>query len=180
MQFLNILTKHVLVIILFTGSLVVSDNKDYVADTPITVPAITLSAKDMKCLVENVYQEAASESAEGKIAVALVTINRMLHMKYPGTICAVVYQPGQFTWTFTNKIGVDKRVYEETRRLVEYTVYMYDNIEPEMTNGAIFYHANYVSPSWKNKLQKVTTIGRHVFYKEKNHPQLNRLNRSLS
>jgi hypothetical protein len=35
------------------------------------------------------------------------------------------------------------------------------------TQGALFYHADYVNPNWKN-LQKVAQIGRHIFYEERN------------
>jgi spore germination cell wall hydrolase CwlJ-like protein len=31
------------------------------------------------------------------------------------------------------------------------------------TNGSLFYHADYVSPNWRN-LEKVTKIGAHIFY----------------
>jgi spore germination cell wall hydrolase CwlJ-like protein len=31
------------------------------------------------------------------------------------------------------------------------------------SRGSLFYHADYVSPNWRG-LQKVTVIGRHIFY----------------
>ena len=33
------------------------------------------------------------------------------------------------------------------------------------TKGADHYHADYVNPYWSKKLQKTSTIGRHIFYK---------------
>jgi spore germination cell wall hydrolase CwlJ-like protein len=41
-----------------------------------------------------------------------------------------------------------------------------DNME-DPTMGALFYHADYVNPNWKN-LKPVTKIGRHIFYEERN------------
>jgi spore germination cell wall hydrolase CwlJ-like protein len=35
--------------------------------------------------------------------------------------------------------------------------------QDDVTYGATFYHADYVNPGWK--LQKVTKIGRHIFYR---------------
>jgi spore germination cell wall hydrolase CwlJ-like protein len=34
---------------------------------------------------------------------------------------------------------------------------------PDVTNGATYYHADYVRPGWK--LPVSTKIGRHIFYK---------------
>jgi hypothetical protein len=31
-----------------------------------------------------------------------------------------------------------------------------------------FYHANYVSPSWVSAMNKIDSIGRHIFYKKRN------------
>ena len=31
-----------------------------------------------------------------------------------------------------------------------------------------FYHANYVSPRWARRMNKIDKIGRHIFYKKRN------------
>ena len=31
-----------------------------------------------------------------------------------------------------------------------------------------FYHADYVSPQWKSAMNRIDTIGRHIFYKKRN------------
>ena len=48
--------------------------------------------KQLLCMAKNIYYEAASESYEGKLAVAQVTMNRVNSPLYPKTICEVVYQ----------------------------------------------------------------------------------------
>jgi spore germination cell wall hydrolase CwlJ-like protein len=35
------------------------------------------------------------------------------------------------------------------------------------SNGALFYHADYVDPKWKNMI-RTNVIGRHIFYNRKN------------
>ena len=35
----------------------------------------------------------------------------------------------------------------------------------DITDGALFYHADYVTPSWAKIKQKTTEIGDHIFYK---------------
>ena len=46
--------------------------------------------------------------------------------------------------------------------------FVYANVDKikDPTDGAIFYHADYVNPRWKNVEHK-TTIGRHIFYVKK-------------
>ena len=36
----------------------------------------------------------------------------------------------------------------------------------DVTNGATYYHADYVNPGW-TRLKKEKQIGRHIFYKSK-------------
>jgi spore germination cell wall hydrolase CwlJ-like protein len=45
-------------------------------------------------------------------------------------------------------------------------LHVYANYEmiDDITNGALYYHADYVNPGWK--LKKTKVIGRHIFYKE--------------
>ena len=59
----------------------------------------TVDPKQHNCLALNIYHEARGERVEGQIAVAHVTMNRVNHEKWPSTICEVVYQPKQFSWT---------------------------------------------------------------------------------
>ena len=54
---------------------------------------------EVGCLALNIYHEARDESHDGQVAVAAVTLNRMQSASYPDTICGVVWQPHQFSWT---------------------------------------------------------------------------------
>jgi len=76
--------------------------------------------KQVDCLAKNIYHEAASESYEGKLAVAQVTMNRVNSGKFPSDICSVVYQKTtdqnlktvcQFSWTCMVKELVTKDKY---------------------------------------------------------------------
>lgn len=130
--------------------------------------------KQVTCLAENIYFEAAHEPKEGKMAVAFVTINRVLTGKYADTICDVVHQKTegtcQFSW-FCDRTFTDRRLtikgtplYNEIRELATNVVVNYERMT-DVTSGATFYHADYVRPGWK--LDKVDQIGRHIFYKRK-------------
>ncbi|HIE75488.1 MAG TPA: cell wall hydrolase, partial [Gammaproteobacteria bacterium] len=54
---------------------------------------------EVGCLALNIYHEARGESHDGQVAVAAVTLNRMQSASYPDTVCGVVWQPHQFSWT---------------------------------------------------------------------------------
>jgi spore germination cell wall hydrolase CwlJ-like protein len=132
------------------------------------------SRKEIDCLADNIYHEAGYESEAGKVAVALVTLNRVNDPRYPQNICSVVKQKTknsesgktvcQFSWYCMNVINRrGSFVYEEARQVAMHVYSNYEKIH-DITKGALFYHADYVNPRWK--LQKTVVIGRHIFYKE--------------
>ncbi|WP_099466485.1 cell wall hydrolase [Konateibacter massiliensis] len=55
------------------------------------------SAGDLAMLAAIIQCEAGGESAEGKLAVGSVVMNRVNSAGYPNTIVGVIYQSGQFT-----------------------------------------------------------------------------------
>lgn len=126
--------------------------------------------RQVDCLAENIYFEAGHEPQNGKVAVALVTLNRVQDPRYPKDICSVVKQKVnstcQFSWMCEgHKVIRNNFVYHQAR---DVALYVYANYEKmhDITHGAKFYHADYVNPKWK--LEKTTVIGRHIFYKERN------------
>ena len=124
--------------------------------------------KELHCLAENIYYEAGSESFEGKLAVAQVTLNRVNSGQFANSICNVVYQKTgetyQFSWVGMHKYAKDRYRWEESQIVAKKAM-----TEPVahallLKQNALYYHANYVNPKWK--LQKVTQIGNHIFYKK--------------
>ena len=124
--------------------------------------------QETQCMAENVYYEAASESFEGKLAVAQVTLNRVKSGNYPKSVCDVVKQKDkntcQFTWVCEKHTSEkDKYRWEESQlvaRKAMTEVSVHDTLHK---NKAIYYHADYVNPGW-NKT-RVAKIGRHIFYR---------------
>lgn len=126
------------------------------------------SQREVDCLALNIYREAGIEETKGMLAVALVTMNRLKTNGFPDTVCKVVKQKTQkvcqFSWVCMNRLPrIDEKIYNYTRYLATQIYLNHDLIE-DVTEGALFYHADYVSPKWK-KLQMTTKIGRHIFYK---------------
>lgn len=121
------------------------------------------------CLADNIYHEAGYEPDDGKVAVALVTLNRLQDPRFPKDICGVVKQKTrstcQFSWFCEHKItNRTKDVYAQARDIAVHVYVNYEKLQ-DITGGALYYHADYVNPRWK--LEKTTTIGRHIFYKER-------------
>jgi hypothetical protein len=63
-----------------------------------------ISGTELACLEKNIYNEARGEIDEGQLAVAFVTLARAQSKGFPSTICGVVYQNKQFSWTFDRSI----------------------------------------------------------------------------
>jgi len=132
--------------------------------------------KQITCLADNIFFEAAYEPDKGKKAVAFVTLNRMYSGYYPDTICEVVKQKTthvcQFSWycedrpkrlSYTKQLtDRQQMVYNDIMKIALH-VYMNYEILPDPTKGALFYHADYVDPKWKNMI-RTAVIGRHIFY----------------
>jgi spore germination cell wall hydrolase CwlJ-like protein len=69
------------------------DRLDNLVDAIMTpIVDITITSKDIDCLARNIYYEAGGEPEEGKVAVAMVTINRVRDGRFGKTICSVVDQ----------------------------------------------------------------------------------------
>lgn len=124
--------------------------------------------KEVRCLAENIYFESASEPDLGKIAVAFVTLNRTRNKDFPSSVCDVVTQKTkstcQFSWfcLLENKTPRNSETYAKILDMASFVYINYDKMK-DPTFGALYYHADYVNPKWKN-LNHSTTIGRHIFY----------------
>ncbi len=124
------------------------------------------------CLAEAVYFEARGEDLAGQAAVAEVILNRVASKKFPNTVCKVINQGSQrkFKCQFSymcdgksEKID-DRNSYE---RIVKLSWIMIMGSARVLTNGATYYHALAVSPTWAKSMEKTNIIGRHIFYRPK-------------
>ena len=127
---------------------------------------MSLSAAVM-CLAMNIYHEARSEPFEGKLAVAHVTMNRVKSPKFPNDVCSVVWQDSQFSWTNDGKSDKMKEKKHRREALLIASLFLQKHAwnKNDLTQGATFYHANYVEPFWSKKFEVTTIIGNHIFYK---------------
>ena len=122
--------------------------------------------EDKQCLAKNIYFEAATESALGKVAVGLVVMNRVKDDRYPSNVCDVVNQRSQFSWVNDSRSNVpprNNRAWKESLRLSEEI--LKGNAKFIGFDQVTHYHANYVNPGWSKKLRQVAKIDQHIFYR---------------
>ena len=121
--------------------------------------------EEMRCLASAVYNEARGEPIEGQLAVAQVVLNRAADTRWPDTICGVVYQRYQFSFTFDGKPDFPSPTASTWRRAEAVAIIAATENWDDLTENAVYYHATYVSPNWRTAFKRTANIGRHIFYR---------------
>ena len=144
-------------------------------------------------LALNMYHEARNQGTAGLFAVSAVVLNRVNDSRFPNSVCEVIEQGPireswktrqhkdllaserkyypiknkcQFSWYCDGKsdIPFNKKKYQELLDLSK--AIMYNEISfVDITDGALFYHADYVTPEWAETKQKTVEIQDHIFYR---------------
>lgn len=132
----------------------------------------------LTCLALNVYFEAQNQSTAGKLAVSHVVLNRVNSPRYPNDVCGVVQESimysgtqrpirnqCQFSWYCDGKSDQPKNM-RAWSNAMSVAISVLDGM-PDITDGAVNYHATSVYPSWAYSKVKTTQIDDHIFYREK-------------
>jgi spore germination cell wall hydrolase CwlJ-like protein len=126
--------------------------------------------RGIECVALNISFEARFEPEEGRRAVAHVVLNRAADRRWADTPCRVVAEGHpeagplcQFSWYCDALPNTPARneSWHAARRLAG-RVYWGRSHDP--TDGALWYHADYVNPKWRYGLRRGRQIGRHIFY----------------
>ena len=135
---------------------------------------------DRVCLAQNIYFEAANQPLAGRIAVANVVLNRVEDGQFPNSICGVIYQAKerenwkgemvpilnkcQFSWYCDGKSDepTDSKTWMKAIRLADRIL---DGTYTDITENALWYHADHVDPYWNDYLEQTVEINNHIFYK---------------
>jgi spore germination cell wall hydrolase CwlJ-like protein len=132
------------------------------------LPKHVYNKDQLYCLAQNIYFESRGESYEGQAAVAWVTLNRMMNDQFPSTICKVVWQRKQFSWTHDGRSDTprDDQSWERAQVIALDVV---DNYDPDFdpTVGSTYFHERSISPGWSKKFERVGRIDNHVFYADR-------------
>ena len=126
-----------------------------------TLPSALSS--ELECLASAIYFEAKSETLAGQLAVGRVIIARANSGRFPSSYCGVVLQPSQFSFVRGRAIPTvsrDNRVWQQAAKIA---VIADKGTWKSPVEGAMFFHAASVSPSWGKT--RVARIDNHIFYR---------------
>jgi spore germination cell wall hydrolase CwlJ-like protein len=118
---------------------------------------------ETQCLAGAVYFESKGESLPGQLAVARVVLARTQSGRFPSTICGVVYQKSQFSFVRGGRMPHINIGSQQWKNAVAISKIALDGSWKSPVEGALFFHARYVSPGWR--LKRMGTIDNHVFYR---------------
>ena len=118
--------------------------------------------REKACLTEAIYFESRGEPLKGQMAVAQVIINRTKSNLYPNSICGVVNQRGQFSYSREGNLRpTGDLAWRRSREIAELAQqWFWANI----AEAALSFHSVRVSPSWRKRMRQVGRIGAHIFY----------------
>lgn len=141
---------------------------------PFIVPATIASqlsrSTAINCLTSAIYYEAASEAEQGQRAVAQVVLNRVRHPAYPNNICGVVFQGSerstgcQFSFTCDGSLARKPipAIWEKAQKFAGDAL---SGTVEKSVGTATHYHTVWIRPYWAPSLDKIKTVGSHIFYR---------------
>ena len=133
----------------------VDNNKMFfvAADQDAEAGKMVLTAAEREMIERVVAAEARGESFEGQAAVAEVIYNRCINRGQ--SVEEVIWADKQFAYPYGGEISQDTK--EAVAAVFDYELLSLD--------GAEYFHADYVMPSWAEDMEEVCRIGGHIFYK---------------
>jgi hypothetical protein len=119
--------------------------------------------KQAHCLAGAVYFESKGESLAGQLAVAKVVMARAKSGRFAPTLCGVVYQKSQFSFVRGGQMPNIDKGGAHWKNAVAISKIALNDAWKSPVEGALYFHARYVSPGWK--LQRIGSVDQHVFYR---------------
>lgn len=115
------------------------------------------SVEEIEMLAKLISGEARGESFEGKVAVAAVTVNRVLSSEFPNSIKEVIFQSGAYTAVSDGQY--DRKPGKDAYRAVYSAL-----IGEDPSSGALFYYnPETATDNWIRSRHIIKEIGKHVF-----------------
>ena len=121
----------------------------------------------LECLVAVIFFEARDQDIAGKEAVAEVVMNRVAHDDFPNSICEVVFEDRQFSFTHD---GLSDDPLDYDTHFDEKSMLEIKNLAVEYISGrkaeivSTHYHTTEISVYWNDIYEFDGIVGRHAFY----------------
>src|SRR4051794_389603 len=120
--------------------------------------------RELECLATGIFFESKSEPLLGQLAVGKVIVNRAKSGgRFPSSYCGVLFQRGQFSFIRGHSLPSAPRAGRQWQTAVAIARIVDSGLKASVAEGALFFHARYVSPGWR--LKRIASIGNHIFYR---------------
>ena len=117
----------------------------------------------LMCLAVAVFFEARGETTMGQYAVAEVVMNRVEDPRYPDTVCDVVFEDRQFSFTHDGR--PDRLPRSPSRAARKARTVASDVLDGYRIGiSSTHYHTVSVDPFWNDHFELDGKIGNHLFY----------------
>jgi len=122
-------------------------------------------SEELHCLAGAVYFESRGEPLAGQLAVAQVVINRSESRQFPASYCGVVHQRSQFSFVKNGRMPSIRRGSSAWQRAKAIARIAHQGMWESEADDSLYFHANYVRPSWSRSKQARARINTHIFYR---------------
>lgn len=119
-----------------------------------------------------VYAESRGQGKQGMIAVGNVIINRTNDPNFPWGIREVLFQPGQFSYTYKGVFKTqDQQSWLEAREIAARLIYLDTNFPEvreaaDITKGATYFKKRTIRTQWEQSMRVVYSYKDHQFYRQ--------------
>ena len=165
----------------FISSMTLISTKSLPFSKPDYIEKALFIEQEEACMALGLYHEARGEPIIGQYAVGATVLNRVRSSAYPNSVCEVVFQNQhlrnrcQFSFACDGISDVPKNEssFLKMQRLAR--VLLTNGIAREAkfightfqasVDGMTHYHRYDVYPHWSKKLEKLSKLGAHIFFK---------------
>lgn len=124
--------------------------------------------KQADCLARTIWFEARDQPVAGQVAVAVTVMNRVHSSGYPNTVCEVVNQPYQFSYTLLPKEELERQLREANKidaiakeLAVRIALQAIAGGFKDMHVSQHYYNPDKASPKWANSFDNSFKLGQH-------------------
>ncbi|WP_053094365.1 cell wall hydrolase [Bacillus sp. 522_BSPC] len=138
-----------------------NNNKPLITGQNMILPNATVSPADKDLMARLVRAEAVGEPYAGKVAVAVVVLNRVKSNEFPNTIRNVIYEKsnGYYAFTPVQNGEINKAADVESKRAVNEAIAL-----GSQGNGSLyFFNPKTAKSDWILTREVTVTIGNHRF-----------------
>ncbi len=115
---------------------------------------------ELKCMICNNIAEAHNQSFEGQVLVGISVLKRVLSADYPNSVCDVIYQKFQYSWTiFPQNYSITVSQFDKLKE-----AFLVAKAEVNKYPCLTHYHNNEVLPDWHDDYNFNRVEGDHFFY----------------